>query len=402
MEEFTRPFTEEEFDKAFRESGYPEIARRYCREKWEEKYAFLISEYVPEDDSTDVEKLLTELKEQEDWTSDNVREEAWSFVVRNEKVNVYVDQRQHGNSHEWAVIFCEHCDKEEDSLNSDTYAKTYKTHRKLHKADEGFVDDKIGYVCVKAGIKSDPEIRQAVKYLAKGEGELVGHYIGCGIFDGVGKNVNELFNEAVYYKELCEQIMAEGYDKETAIQHADNLIGKIDYPIYKSVYKEAMAHGATPDEAHRLADCCENHSVNAYFDLEWREFMKEFTEPWQREIYARLTIDEIKKSEGGLSTLHENEIRASLGLSPIDKPLTYEDQEFIRLKKKYLDNGQNEYLAEKRAYEEVYGDDINSPLPHGNRARDFNREILHSMFPDDDVDSEDFEDGIDMEDFSRD
>ena len=80
---------------------------------------------------------------------------------------------------------------------------------------------------MKAGIKSDPEIRQAVKYLAKGEGELVEHYIGCGIFDGVGKNVNELFNEAVYYKELCEQIMAEGYDKETAIQHADNLIGKM-------------------------------------------------------------------------------------------------------------------------------------------------------------------------------
>lgn len=173
-------------------------------------------------------------------------------------------------------------------------------------------------------------------------------------------------------------------------------------PIYKSVYKEAMSRGATPDEADRLANRCEYNSVNGYLLLERSEFMKEFTEPWQREIYARLTIDEIKKSERGLSTLHENEIRASLGLCPIDKSLTSEDQEFIRLKKKYLDNGHNEYLAEKRAYEEVYGNDINIPLPQRNKTRDFNQEMLQSMFPDDDVYSEDFEDGIDMEDFSRD
>lgn len=313
MDEFTRPFTEEEFDKAFRESGYPEIARRYCREKWEEEYAFLISEYVPEDDSTDVEKLLTELKEQEDWTSDNVREEAWSFVVRNEKVNVYVDQRQHGNSHEWAVIFCEHCDKEEDSLNSDTYAKTYKTHRKLHKAEEGIVDKNNSYICTKPGIKSDPEIKKAVKFLAKGEGELVEHYIGCRICDYVGKNVNELFNEAMCYKSLCEQIVSEGYDKKTTMCHAYNLINRIDYPVYSSVYKEAMSHSATPDEADSLATRCENHSVNAFFDSEWREFIKEFTEPWQREIYARLAIEHHENSYGHDDT-YRKDIRESLDL----------------------------------------------------------------------------------------
>lgn len=402
MEEFTRPFTEEEFDKAFRESGYPEIARQYCHDMMLERFNSLMRYEISLMDLNDLPSSLNELKKECSWTTDTVREQAWIELVKSGDIEIYIEQRNHGNSHEWSVIFCEQCCSKEDSLNSDTYADTYLKRRELHRTNEGSVGNKIGYMSMKPGIISDPEIKKAVSFLAKGEGDLVEHYIGCKIFGRCGKNVNELFNEAMYYKRLCEQIMADGYDKGSAIRHADNLIDKVDYPVYMTVYKESMGHGATPDEAHRLADCCEHNSVNGYLLLERREFMKEFTEPWQREIYARLTIDEIKKSEGGLSTLHENEIRASLGLSPIDKPLTYEDQEFIRLKKKYLDNGQNEYLAEKRAYEEVYGDDINSPLPHGNRARDFNREILHSMFPDDDVDSEDFEDGIDMEDFSRD
>ena len=42
MEEFTRPFTEEEFDKAFRESGYPEIARRYCHDMMLERFNSLM------------------------------------------------------------------------------------------------------------------------------------------------------------------------------------------------------------------------------------------------------------------------------------------------------------------------------------------------------------------------
>lgn len=402
MNEFTRPFTEDEFDKAFHEAGYPEIARQYCNDKWLEIFNSLMRYEISLMDLNDLPNSLNELKKECSWTTDTVREQAWIEFVNSGFVEMYLEQREHGNSHEWAVIFCEHCYSKEDSLNSDTYANTYRKHRELCRTEEGFSDNKIGYMCMKPGIESDPEIKKAVKFLAKGEGELVEHYIGCKIFDGCGKNINELFNEAMYYKRLCEQIMADGYDEENAIRHADNLIDKIDCPVYMMVYKDSMSHGATPDEADRFADCCESYSVNEYFVLERREFMKKFTEPWQREIYARLLIDEVKKSDGEISTFHENEIRASLGLSRIDKPLTYEDQEFIRLTKEYIDNGLNEYLAKKRAYEEVYGDGINSPLPNRNRARDVNREILQSLFPDDDVDSEDFEDGIDMEDLYRD
>lgn len=36
-----------------------------------------------------------------------------------------------------------------------------------------------------------------------------------------------------------------------------------------------------------------------------------------------------------------------------------------------------------------------------NRDKNINRDMLQMMFPNDDIDSEDFEDGLDMEDFYR-
>ena len=72
------------------------------------------------------------------------------------------------------------------------------------------------------------------------------------------------------------------------------------------------------------------------------------------------------------------------------------------MKAKYIDDGLNEYLAEQRAYKEVYESDCDVYTPADNRNRDFNHDMLQMMFPNDDVDAEDFEDGLDMEDFSRD
>lgn len=131
-------------------------------------------------------------------------------------------------------------------------------------------------------------------------------------------------------------------------------------------------------------------------------FKREFTETWQREIYAGLLVKEIIKSEGSISTLLENDIRKSLGLNPIEKPLTWEDEEFLRRKKEYIRSGFNEYVAEQRAYKEAYEIDSYIALDRisNNSAHDFNREMLEIMFPNDDIDSEDFEDGLDLEDMN--
>lgn len=64
MEEFTRPFTEEEFDKAFRESGYPEIARRYCHDMMLERFNSLMRYEISLMDLNDLSSSLNELKKE--------------------------------------------------------------------------------------------------------------------------------------------------------------------------------------------------------------------------------------------------------------------------------------------------------------------------------------------------
>ena len=65
-----------------------------------------------------------------------------------------------------------------------------------------------------------------------------------------------------------------------------------------------------------------------------------------------------------------------------------------------MESGITELVAEQRAYKEVYENysDTATDRFSNNRAHDVNREMLEMMFPDDDIDSEDFEDGLDIED----
>lgn len=85
-----------------------------------------------------------------------------------------------------------------------------------------------------------------------------------------------------------------------------------------------------------------------------------------------------------------------------DKPLTWEDEEFLRLKKEYIKSGLNEFAAEQRAYKEAYENDSDIELDsiRNNRSHDLKRDMLEMMFPNDDIDSEDFEDGLDFEDMN--
>ena len=244
---------------------------------------------------------------------------------------------------------------------------------------------------------ADKELHIAAKKLANGEGEIVENYIADKLRSYYDGTSDDLYHEAVNFRRLYESILNEGFDKKAAIEHSENLLYS-QYPEYfNKFYREAMNHHETPKNAFNLADFCTGAIVNGRPEM--HDFKKRFTEPWQREIFARIIIDDAIKSDGEISTLYENDIRSSLDLCPINKPLSHEEQEFIRLKAKYIDNGLNEYLAEQRAYKEVYESDYDVNTPTGNRSRDFNHDMLQMMYPYDDVDSEDFEDGIDMEDF---
>jgi len=75
--------------------------------------------------------------------------------------------------------------------------------------------------------------------------------------------------------------------------------------------------------------------------------------------------------------------------------------EFFHLKKEYIKSGLNEFAAEQR-YKDAYGNysDIELDSIRNNRSHDIKRDMLEMMFPNDDIDSEDFEDGLDFEDMN--
>lgn len=402
MDEFTRPFTVEEFDTRFHETGYPDDARQYCYDSWIGMFNSHLRLEISRLNLPDLPATIAFLKEECSWSADTVREQAWNDVMKHCDVDEYMSQRRDGHGHEWAKAFCDKLEVH-DIFSEDVdivkiYGETYhELCDNLKTNDKRPVNDSQEKDCL-----ADKELHIAAKKLANGESEIVENYIADKIKSEYDGTAYDLYFEAVNFKRLYESILNEGFDKKTALEHAENMLYS-QYPEYfNKIYREAMSRHETPSAAFDLADFCTGAIVNGRQILEINDFKKHFTEPWQRELFARIVIDDVIKTDGGISTLHENDIRTSLDLCPINKPLSHEDQEFIRLKAKYIDDGLNEYLAEQRAYKEVYESDCDVYTPADNRNRDFNHDMLQMMFPNDDADAEDFEDGLDMEDFSRD
>ncbi len=394
MNDFIRPFTDEEFNKAFLEAGYPEIAWKYCYEKWREYFDDLIKEDLSEKD-------LPELREHDGWTSDCIRNQAWTYVNEYAHIDIYVQRRESGHGHEWAKLFCEEL-AYSGIDDAGTYWNTFGELRSSRfKSGEEIEVEHNWLDCSKSDFLSCKEYVLPVKKLARGEGDVVERYIDYRLGSMYEGKTDELLSDALNFRSLYESLISEGYEKEDAFCYALDLSDE-HHPVFYEVYREAIRHGEKQYDAWSLADFCERAAVNGHLFPEINLFKNKFTEPWQREIYAGLLIKESIQDDGSVSTLHENDIRKLLDLNPIEKPLTWKDEEFLRLKKKYIESGHNEFVAEQRAYKEVYENDcdIATDSFNNNRAHDVKREMLEMMFPNDDIDSEDFEDGLDLEDMS--
>ena len=399
MNDFTRPFTENEFNRIFQESGYPEIARQYCNKKLEETINSILNEDLSEDDLKDLDRLITVLKTQEHWTADTVREQSWIYVKEYSHVDEYIHQREIGHGHEWAKQFCEELTFT-DIDDTETYWNTFNAFRsKRFKSGEEIEVKHNWSECSTSDSLSCREYVIAVKELAKGDDEIVERYIDYQLGSMYEGKTDELFQEAMTFKQLYLSLIKDGYNEHKTFEYALDLFDE-HYPVFYEVYREAMRHGQEPLDAWSLANFCEEAAVNEILSLETIKFKKNFVEPWQREIYAGLLIKDMLESRGSISTLHENDIRKELDLKPVDKSLTWEDEEFLRLKNEYIKKGLNEFVAEQRAYKEVYENDSDITIDGINHkhANDFNREMLEMMFPNEDIESEDFEDGLDMED----
>lgn len=398
MNDFTRPFTEEEFNRIFQDSGYPEIARQYCSEELEETFNSILNEDLSEDDLKNPHQLIINLKTQDGWTADTIREQSWIYVKENWHVDEYVRQRELGHGHEWAKLFCEEL-KSSDIDDANLYWNNYCTlcSNRLRLGMEPEVIHNWADCC-KRDSMSCKEYVIAVKSLAKGKGEIVERYIDYQLGSMYEGKTENLFREALHFQEIYDTLIKDGYNQEDAFYYA---LGLSDdhYPVFYEVYRKAMRHVEKRYDAWSLADFCEDAVVNGTLH-EVRKFKEGFPETWQREIYAGLLVKDMLKSEGAISVLHENAIRKDLDLKPVDKSLTWEDEEFLCLKNEYIESGLNEFIAEQRAYKEVYENDSDITIGGINHkhANDFKREMLEMMFPNEDIESEDFEDGLDMED----
>ena len=124
MEEFLRPYTDEKFDNLFKGSGYPEVVRQYCKEILAEWMNALIDGEVEDlDNPQDVlEAWQDGLHEKP-----TVREEAWTKV--GPYVQVYLSEREYGQSHEWARKYTQELLDEDSKLPyDDTFNEIRQTN----------------------------------------------------------------------------------------------------------------------------------------------------------------------------------------------------------------------------------------------------------------------------------
>ena len=315
MENLLRTYTEQELNELFEATGLPEIAKQYCIEKYNEKYAGHRKNDIDEEEyQKGKESLLEYLKESGCWNVDTLREHAWEVALKDMNIEAYIHQRELGHGHEWSKLFCdkmiEHNLRENDVL---TYSYTYDALTVLRKAEECIIDRHGVVLERKKDTLSDREIILAAKNLAKGEGEIAERFIGfrlCSFYQGT---IEDLFQYAMLFKKLYNEIVADGHMSEEAYDYA--LLSLWDEDVdstFSVVYREAMKHHSRPFNAWRFANFCSETDINGHWPFIKDRDLKDFPETWQREIIAEFKI----KDAGEGWPNYVNEIRQSLGLEP--------------------------------------------------------------------------------------
>lgn len=312
MEELLRPYTNEELDLLFNETGYPEIARQFVKEEFEKDFNEVLTRELRHLDRTSLENAKKDFQESLDTEFDTLREHIWNLTTTYSYVAEYVKQREVGHGHEWAKLFCDNLYDVEDASEIYTYWKTYQQLRDSRKDVECICDKKGIVLKRKEGTLSDREFKLAVKNMAKGEGEIVERFMGYMISSMNERKVEELFNEALRFRNLYNEIRNEGHDESNSWEYALDLWNENADEIYINVYREAMKHNEPHSHALHLAYFCSSSQINGWHNVEKKKY-QDFPEKWQKEIIATLLI----KDAGNGWPNYINEIRKSIGLNEI-------------------------------------------------------------------------------------
>ena len=329
MENFLRTYTKAELNELFKATGFPEIAKQYCIDKYNEKYTEYRSLDITEEGLNKVkEELIEYLKEACGWNSDSLREHAWKKALEDTNIDAYIHQRELGHGHEWSNLFCnkmkEYSLSENDVM---TYFYTCKAFRELRRAEEFLFDRHGRVICRKKDTLSDQEYIKVVKILSRGEGEIVERFIANNIshtlspfyVNATYRKVEELFQAAMSFQKLYREFISKGILDREAWEYASYLTKETAHSIKSIIYKEAIKNKAPYMEAYKftlfceeIIRVCEDDTKMGWFESYYSRVAVAFTEKWQKLILADIIIK--NQPQNWRWPTFEKEIKQSFGL----------------------------------------------------------------------------------------
>lgn len=376
LEEFKRPYTEAELLAKFENAGFDESIWNFCQDIYYNYQTYLENDFGWLRDGETIEQLIINLKEDEGWESESTREEAWRQAMSKEHIEVYLDQRAKGHGHHWSWIAALELDWD-GNISWDEVIRHLKT-----------IDESL----------AKKEIEIFLNRLSEGKPEAYRKFLEELISPkGYSKRLDEVEACAKsfldVYTRLYDQFIKLGCDHDEIYNYAKDL-AEDHYEIFHRAYMAAIEHKATAKDSYRFADKVEEIQVNGLLPLEFKEFCKEFKEVWQREFYYTLMVEACTEKGEHIGVVCKNQLRESLGLPPLNETLTYEDEEYLRIKKELTESGVNEVSADRKAYDIAFGTNSEAPsIRRNNEEAQLNESNTRTMFPND----EDYQDYIDGE-----
>lgn len=335
LEEFKRPYTEAELRTIFEKVGLDELAWDYCKESYVKAHKDFADEYCKNCNDGDIDELIADLKVEENWEVDTVREYSWQYVLSENKPTVYISQRKKGHGHAWSMIYT---DEAAFSAIHNAYDPLKETYFRLYAIDktEANLEREIF-------IDSLPESKNLIfkKAITQSFGQ--------------GQTIEEDIAFALGVAYQYDQLLKSGCQSNEIYDYAKNL-AEDRYDIYYQAYRTAINNESSSLVAYNFANKIEKLQVNGYLPIETRSFCNEFKETWQREFYYTLVMEDVNKRGERWGIVDKKLLRTSLGLSSLDDSLTAENKEHLRIKQDLMANGMNEVSADRKAHRQVFND----------------------------------------------
>lgn len=360
LEEFKRPYTEAELIAKFEQEGLDYQAWDYCTEAYAKAHNDFADEYCKYCKDREIDELIADLKAEENWEVDTVREYSWQYVLAGNKPMVYISQRKKGHGHALSMIYT---DEVAFSAIHNAYDPLKETYLKLHANNEA-----------EANLERDIFINS----LSESQETIFKKALTQ--FFGQGKTIKDDIDSARLVSCQYNQLLESSCKSDELYNYAKDL-AEDRYDIYYRAYRIAINNEASSLVARSFAEKIEELQVNGYLFIETRSFSMESKEVWQREFYYNIIMEDVNKRAERWSVVDKNRLRTSLGLPPLDEPLTVEDTEYLRIRQDLMANGMNEISADRKAYKAVYEQDAASSKPQPiSEAERIKQDTDHILF----------------------